>query len=108
MKLKIFWILLIFLLLLPLFYVLDLTPGAEKIPLPLEVSVFALTGTTLIFWPAAKRSFIFASNALFLIMTVFFMLDLPDAANIFGSLGFGILVLTVLFYLPRLFKQGHL
>lgn len=108
MKFKTLRILFIFLLLLPLFYVLDLTAAAKKIPLLLEVSVFALTGTTLIFWPAAKRSFIFASNALFLIMTVFFMLDLPDTANIFGSLGFGILVITVIFYLPSFFKQGHL
>lgn len=108
MKLKTLRILFIFILLVPLFYVLDLTAAAEKIPLPLEVSVFALTGATLIFWPAAKQSFIFASNALFLIMAVFFMLDLPDTANIFGSLGFGILVITAIFYLPSLFKQGHL
>lgn len=69
---------------------------------------FTLMTLLLIFQPWLKKAFIILSVVLFIIMVVFFTLDSVDIANFFGSLGFGILILSSFFYLPKLIKYGHI
>lgn len=54
-----------------------------------------------------KYSLILSLSSLFL-MIVFYLIGQLDTANWFGSLGFGLLVITVIFYLPELFKKGYI
>lgn len=68
---------------------------------------FTLMTLLLIFQPWLKKALVILSVILFVIMVVFFVLDFIDIANFFGSLGFGILIISSLFYLPKLLKYGH-
>lgn len=98
----------VFVLLMVFFYILevDISEGAKYVPL--EAAVFALISEILIFKPSFKRISLVLANVLFLLMMGFFVINRLSTANIFGSLGFGILIITAVSYLPRLFKQGHL
>lgn len=98
----------VFILLLTFFYILEINISEGAYYLPLEAAVFAIISEIMIFKPAFKRIFIVLANVLFLLMMGFFVMNRLNTANIFGSLGFGILMISAVFYLPRLFKQGHL
>lgn len=68
---------------------------------------FTLMTLLLISKPVLKKAFTTLSVILFVIMVIFFTLDFINIANFFGSLGFGILIISSLFYIPRLLKYGH-
>lgn len=68
---------------------------------------FTLITLLLIFQLWLKKVFVILSVVLFVIMVVFFTLDFIDIANFFGTLGFGTLIILSLFYIPKLFKYGH-
>lgn len=69
---------------------------------------FTLMTLLLISQPWLKKVFIILSVILFVMMVVFFIFDLINVANFFGSLGFGVLIISGLFYLQRLLKHGYL
>jgi len=69
---------------------------------------FTLIMLLLLSQPHLKKAFVILSVILFVIMVVFFILNFIDTANFFGSLGFGILIISGLFYLPKLLKYGHI
>lgn len=96
----------VFALLLLVFFIIDISLSEEINILPFEILIVALTTEILIFWPRLRLIFILIANILFLIMVLFFVLNMVDIANIFGSLGFGIFLIASLFYLPQLFKYG--
>lgn len=98
----------VFILLMTFFYILevDISEGAKYVPL--EVAVFAVISEILIFKPSYKRISLVLANVLFLLMMGFFVINRMNFANIAGSLGFGILIIIAVSYLPRLFKQGHI
>lgn len=73
-----------------------------------QTFIFTLITLLLIFQPWLKKSFVVLSMILFIIMVIFFTLDFINIANFFGSLGFGILIISSLFYIPKLLKYGHL
>lgn len=68
---------------------------------------FTLTTLLLISQPWFKKTFVVLSMILFIIMVIFFTLDFINIANFFGSLGFGILIISSLFYIPKLLKYGY-
>lgn len=98
----------IFLILLLSFFFLNtnLTDGINLFPF--DVIIFTIVTEILIFYSSSKLFFITISNILFFIMAIFFILDLVEIANIFGIFGFGILIITTVFYLPQLFKYGYI
>lgn len=69
---------------------------------------FTLMTLLLIYQPWLKKAFVIFSMILFVIMVVSFTLNFIDIANFFGSLGFGTLIISSLFYLPRLLKYGYI
>lgn len=81
----------------------------------IEALIFAFVTTLLIFHPQLKRLTLIISNILFIIMAILFlpgqsynMLTLIDSANFFASLGFGILIISLIFYLPQIIKKGYI
>lgn len=68
---------------------------------------FTLMTLLLIFQTWLRQGFVILSIILLVIMVVFFTLDFIDIANFFGSLGFGTLIISSLFYLPKLLKYGY-
>lgn len=73
-----------------------------------QTLVFTLSTLLLINKPWLKKAFVILSIILFIFMVVFFTLDFINIANFFGSLGFGILIISGIFYLPQLLKYGHI
>ena len=73
-----------------------------------QTLVFTLLTLILIFQPWLKTVFVIFALILFILMVAFFIIDFLSVANFFGSLGFGILIISALFYLPGLLKYGHI
>lgn len=70
--------------------------------------IFALLTLLLILHPRLKKVFIVLSLILFVLMVIFFVLNFIPIANFFGSLAFGILIISGLFYLPKVLKNGYI
>ena len=70
--------------------------------------IFTLLTLLLIFYPWLKKVFIIFSLILFILMVIFFILNFIPIANYFGSLAFGILIISGLFYLPKILKKGYI
>lgn len=73
-----------------------------------QTFIFTLLTQILIFHPWLKKGFIILSLILFIFMVIFFTLDFISVANFFGSLGFGILIISSLFYIPKILKYGYI
>jgi hypothetical protein len=73
-----------------------------------QTLVFTAVTLFLIFQPWIKKVFVILSLILFIFMVIFFTLCFISVAELFGSLGFGIFIISVLFYLPGLLKYGHI
>lgn len=74
----------------------------------IQTIFFILITLILLYKPKLKKCFVVVSLICLSIMVVFFTAYLIDVANFFGSLGFGILLISSLFYLPQLLKHGHI
>ncbi len=98
----------IFVLLYIFFFIIDINLSESISILPLEIFIFALVTEILIFRSYLRLAFIIAANISLLLMIILFVLGLTDVANIFGSLGFGIFIITAFFYLPQLVKYGYI
>lgn len=70
--------------------------------------IFALLTLLLILHPRLKKVFIVLSLILFVLMVIFFVLNFIPIANFFGSLAFGILIISGLFYLPKVLKKDYI
>lgn len=73
-----------------------------------QTFIFALLALFLIFHSWLKKVSMILSVVLFILMVIFFILDSISAANFFGSLAFGILIISGLFYLPTILKKGYI
>lgn len=73
-----------------------------------QTFIFTLLTLILIFHSWLKKVFIILSLILFILMIIFFILDSIYIANFFGSLAFGILIISGLFYLPKVLKNGYI
>lgn len=73
-----------------------------------QTLVFTLMIMFLIFQPWLKKTFVILSLILFIVMVIFFTLDFINIANFFGSLGFGIFIISSLFYMPKFIKYGYI
>lgn len=98
----------VFILLLLFFSIIDANLSGNINILPVEIFAFALITEILIFWQYFRLVFIICANILFLLMIILFVFNMPEVANVFGSLGFGIFLITALSYLPQLIKYGHI
>ena len=73
-----------------------------------QAFIFTLLTLLLIFHFWLKKVSIILSLILFILMVIFFILDSISIANFFGSLAFGILIISGLFYLPKVLKEGYI
>lgn len=73
-----------------------------------QTLVFTLSTLILINKPWLKEIFMILSLVLFIFTGIFFTLDLNLITEFFGSLGFGILIISGIFYLPQLLKHGYI
>lgn len=72
-----------------------------------QTVVFSLVAWILIYKPWLKSGFILLTLIFFIFMVISFILSHIIIANFFGTLGFGLLIISGLFYLPQLVKYGN-
>lgn len=70
--------------------------------------IFALSITICILYSNFRKYLINASVVLLLSMVLTYMFNMLEIANWLGSLGFGMLFITIMSYLPQLIKKGNL
>lgn len=70
--------------------------------------IFAISAGMAIFYPRLRSKLIYASVAILIVMVVFYLSGNIKLANSIGSLGFGILTITIATYIPAIFKNGYL
>lgn len=73
-----------------------------------QTLVFTISTMLLINKSWLKNVFVILSLVLFIFTGIFFTLNLILIAEFFGSLGFGILIISGIFYLPQMLRYGHI
>lgn len=68
--------------------------------------IFAAALVSNIFYPQIRKYTIQLSLFLLILMVITYMFNSISISNWFGSLGFGLLFITVFSYLPQLIKKG--
>lgn len=69
---------------------------------------FALSATSCILFPNIRTNLIKGSLYILLSMVLVYLFNMLDIANWLGSLGFGVLFITIISYLPQLVKRGSI
>lgn len=98
----------IFILILSFFLLFNSGFRSDKLESLFQSLVFTLVLLSLIFQPWLKKAFVILSLILYVFMIILFTLDYIPIANVFGSLGFGILIISGIFCLPKLLKYGYI
>ena len=108
MKKNIFKFLIIFIVSYPFILFLNtgfLTDSSIKI---FQALIFAIVFSTIAVWSNLRRIILLASLCLILIMAAFYIVDMIELADIFGSTAVGLILLTIISFLPQLFKKGYI
>lgn len=69
--------------------------------------IFALTGVIATFFLRKRKLILIISLSLLSLMIFAYLLSLMDISNWLGSLGFGMLFITIFSYLPQVIKRGY-
>lgn len=70
--------------------------------------IFALTAVTSVLIPHARKILLVTSLSLLSAMILTYLLNMIDVANWLGSLGFGIILVVSVTYLPQFIKKGYI
>lgn len=69
---------------------------------------FSATFSTSLIWPVLRKYFLILSAVLLIMMSAVFIFDQTGWAEIFGSSGFGLILLLLLSYIPQFAKLGYI
>lgn len=69
---------------------------------------FSAAFSTSLIWPVLRKYFLILSAVLLIMMSVVFILGEILWAEIFGSSGFGMILLLLLSYIPQFAKLGYI
>ncbi|MBI4036761.1 hypothetical protein HY386_02705 [Candidatus Daviesbacteria bacterium] len=98
----------LFVVFMMLFLILEFDDLVLKSDLIISVLVFSLTATSCIMLVNTRKKLLIISIFLLILMYIFYLFNSLSLANLLGSLGFGMLVIIVLSYLPQFFKKGYI
>lgn len=70
--------------------------------------LFALTFSISIFIAPSRKFFLVASIVLLILMIFSYLFNLLEVSNWIGSLGFGMLLMTVFSYFNQFIKKGYI
>lgn len=70
--------------------------------------IFSLSVLAIILNPSIKKSLLFISGLMLILMIIFYLLNQLMIADWIGSLGFGIVAITIAGYLPELIRRGYI
>lgn len=106
-KLKSYFKFLLLILLVPIFYYLEM--GFSEFHFDkIAQSLIYTSSVFLSFNLNARKYLLFASLVLLFLMVLFFLIWRIDFANLSGSIGFGMLVIYFIGYVPQLISKGEI
>ncbi len=91
-----------------LFTTLDSGGDYSHIDLLIQPGIFAMILTLSIFYARFRKYFVVAAVILQAILVITYLLQMWEVSNWFGSLGFGILLISVFSYIVMLIKKGRI
>lgn len=98
----------IFIFFIPFFILIDGEWPIENLYKIIQPLIFSLTVFAVILKSSMKRSLLFISGSMLSVMIMFYLFNQLMIANWIGSLGFGIGVITITGYFPKLIKDGYI
>lgn len=88
--------------------VLDFGFGAYQFKQTIQPFIFAISFTICIFYPNFRKYNIITALILLTLMIFIYLLNSIEISNWFGSLGFGMLFIAIISYLPQIIKKGSI
>lgn len=98
----------IFIVSLFVFYFLEFESSLAKVESLIQPLFFAATLSICIIRPHFRKIILIASAILLAVMIFTYLFNQLNIANWVGSLGFGILIVTIASYIPELVKKGYI
>lgn len=73
-----------------------------------QTTAFSLIFSFILVWPQFKKYILLASGLFIVIMSALFVSGRIENAELFGSSGFGLVLLLLISYVPQLIKKGYI
>jgi len=105
---KIIFIPILFIFFVFIFTILDTGMEVNQLVLLIQPVIFALSAVIGIFFNALRKAILIISLALLSLMVFTYLLNLLEISNWIGSLGFGMLIIVIVSYLPNLIREGFI
>lgn len=105
---KIAKLLIIFVLASPVLFFLNTGFSADLPWKTFQTIGFSAAFSTSLVWPVLRKYFLILSALLLIMMPVVFIFGEILWAEIFGSSGFGLILLLILSYIPQFVKKGYI
>lgn len=74
----------------------------------IQPALFAASCIICIFFPKKRKNIIYTALTLLVLMVLTYLFNFLETSNWTGSLGFGLLLITVFSYIPELIKEGFI
>lgn len=91
-----------------IFNILEFELLNEGINKNIQSIIFATSSGAAVYYPKLRKKLIYASVAILIVMILFYLSGNIKLANSIGSIGIGILTITIATYIPTIFKNGYL
>lgn len=105
---KIKKLLLIFVASFPVLFFLNTGFSNDPLWKTFQTIGFSMAFSTSLVWSTTRLYFLILSGVLLTFMSVVFILGELSWAEIFGSSGFGLVLLLLISYVPQLLKKGYI
>lgn len=101
-------VIIIFVVFMVVFSLLEYESSLAKLNSLIQPFLFAVTLSISISLPHFRKIQLFIAFLLLLAMVFTYLVNQINVSNWLGSLGFGILILTIFSYIPELIKKGYI
>ncbi len=105
---KIIKVIIIFVVSMTVFSFLEYETSLNKIHTLIQPLFFSITLSICLVWPSFRKIFIFCALIFLTIMIFTYLLNILDIAEWVGSLGFGMLVITLISFSGDFIKKGYI
>lgn len=108
MRKKIIKFLLILVFIFPVLLFLNTGFNANPKVILFQTIAFSILFCLSLIWSFLKKYFLFLSGLLLIIMSALSIFGKLAIAELFGSSGYGLLLLLLIAYLPQVIKKGYI
>lgn len=98
---------LILLIVLPVLFFLNTGFSDSSWLVRVQTIAFALVFSMILVWPQIRKFILWTAGFLIMAMAALFITGRIENAELFGSSGFGLVILILIAYLPQFIKKGY-